>query len=178
MENETTVATPSFTFDTKKMSEYRKAMLNPVMFRAGMAGKLPMGILAGLNVIVLDEKQCKVTVPYKYLNKNPFNTTYWAVLGMAAEMAPGALVMMYTYKSVPSVSTFVVGCEGKFIRRAIGLTTFVTSEGQIVADAVRKTIETGEAQEFVTTSIGYDEQGEVVSEFTFTWGVKARKPKA
>lgn len=177
MENGTTTAT-AFQPDTRKMDEYKNAMLNPVMYRAGMVSKLPMGLLAGLKITEIDGKHCKVTVPYKYLNKNPFNTTYWAVLGMAAEMAPGAMVMMYTYKSTPSISTFVVGCEGKFIKRAVGLTTFVFDEGHLVEEAVKRAVDTGEAQEFVTRSIGYDNKGEVVSEFTFTWGLKARKPRS
>lgn len=159
------------------MAEYRKIMLNPISYRAGLVGKLPMGILAGLKITELDNEHCKVTVPYKFLNKNPFNTTYWAVLGMAAEMAPGAMVMMYTYKSSPSISTFVVGCEGKFVKRALGLTTFVFDQGHLVRDAVIRAVETGEAQEFVTPCTGYNDKGEVVSEFTFTWGLKMRKPQ-
>jgi len=177
MSTEIPPMTTAFVPDVKKMAEYRNAALNPVLLRAGMVGKLPMGLMAGLKITALDDYHCKVTVPYKYLNKNPFNTTYWAVLGMAAEMAPGAMVMMYVYKSSPSVSTFVLGCEGKFVKRALGLTTFVFEQGQMIKDAVIRSVETGEAQEFITPVVGYNDAGEVVSEFTFTWGLKMRKGK-
>ena len=127
--------------NTKNKQEYRKLVLSP-FFRAGMLKELPMGTIAGLKIIELDDLQCKVTVPYKYINKNPFNTTYWAVLGMAAEMASGAMVQMYTHKSKPSVSIFVTGCNGKFIKRAIGVTTFVCIDGQLIADTIQKAIDT------------------------------------
>src|SRR3954462_11364506 len=103
--------------NTKNAEEYRRQALSP-LFKMGLMKFLPMGVIAGLKITELDERQCKVTVPYKYINKNPFNTTYWAVLGMAAEMASGALVQMYTHKSEPSVSMFVTGCDAKFIKRA------------------------------------------------------------
>ncbi len=117
--------------------EYRKLVLSP-FFKAGLLKVLPMAAIAGLKITELDDLQCKVTVPYKYLNKNPFNTTYWAVLGMAAEMASGALVQMYTHKSKPSVSMFVTGCNGQFIKRAIGVTTFICNDGQLIADTIQK----------------------------------------
>jgi hypothetical protein len=156
-----------------KKEEYRKLVLSP-FFKAGLLKVLPMAGIAGLKITELDEQQCKVTVPYKYINKNPFNTTYWAVLGMAAEMASGALVQMYTHKCQPSVSMFVTGCDAKFIKRATGLTTFVCNDGQIVADAVEKAISTKEGQKIVNNVKGYDKNGELLADFNFEWSIKAR----
>ncbi len=164
-------------FDVQKLEKHRKQMLNKPLFRIGMMKELPMAALAGLSITVLEEGRCAVTVPYNFLNKNPFNTTYWAVLGMAAEMAPGAIVLMYARNAKISVSTFVVGCEAKFVKRALGLVTFKTEDGKLIADAVTETCKDFQAKSIKTKSIGYDEQGEIVAEFSFDWGVKARKPK-
>ena len=44
-----------------------------------------------------------------------------------------------------------------------------------IKEAVIKAIETGEAQTYQTTTKGYYENGVVVNEWKFTWGIKARK---
>lgn len=162
-------------FDLKKMKQYRDDLLSPLKSRIGMFFMLPMGALAGLRVTELNEETCKVSNPHKFLNKNPFNTTYWAVLGMNAEMAGGAILLMYTKNSKVSVANFVVGCESKFVNRALGTTTFVTNDGALIRDKVIEAVETGEPVVFKTTSIGYSDDNKVVAEFIFTWSVKARK---
>ena len=164
-------------FDQKKLTAYTKLLLNPIAFKAGLVRDLPLASLIGVSLNKLNNKECELTVPYRFLNKNPFNTTYWAVLGMVAEMGSGALLLMYTNKMQPSVSTFVVGCECKFIKTATGLTTFKCDQGLEIAEKVMKTCQTFEAQEIVCKTIAYNEQGEIVAEFIFTWGVKARRPK-
>ncbi len=159
--------------NTAGQKEYRKLVLSP-FFKAGMLKVLPMGTIAGLKIIELDELQCKVTVPYKYINKNPFNTTYWAVLGMAAEMASGAMVQMYTHKLTPSVSMFVTGCEGKFLKRAVAITTFICNDGQLIADTIQKAIDTKEPQTIQSNVKGYDKDNILLVDFNFEWSLKAR----
>jgi hypothetical protein len=159
--------------NTKNKESYRKLVLSP-FFKAGLLKVLPMASIAGLKITELDDEQCKVTVPYKYLNKNPFDTTYWAVLGMAAEMASGALVQMYTHKIVPSVSMFVTGCDGKFLKRAVGVTTFTCNDGLLIAETIKKAIDTNEAQVIPSNVKGYDKDGVLLVDFNFEWSIKAR----
>ena len=52
-----------------------------------------MGFLSGMKIRKLNEEKCKVTVPYKWINKNPFKSTFWAVLGMGAEMNTATLLI-------------------------------------------------------------------------------------
>lgn len=159
--------------NTKAREEYRKLALSP-FFRAGMLKVMPMGAIAGLKIITLDDLHCKVTVPYNHINKNPFNTTYWAVLGMAAELASGAMVQMYTHKIKPSVSMFVTACNGNFVKRAVGVTTFICNDGQLIADTIQKAIDTKQAQKIQSQVKGYDKDNNLLLEFTFEWSVKAR----
>ena len=159
-----------------RKEEYRSLVLSP-FFKAGMLKVMPMGTIAGLKIIELDDHHCKVTVPYKYINKNPFNTTYWAVLGMAAEMASGALVQMFTHKSNPSVSMFVTGCDGKFVKRAVGVTTFICNDGQLISDSVQKAIDTKQPQTILSNVKGYDKDNILLVDFNFEWSLKARSKK-
>ena len=160
----------------KHRESYRKMALSP-FFKAGLVKVMPMGAIAGLKITQLDDQQCKVTVPYKYVNKNPFDTTYWAVLGMAAEMASGAMVQMYTHKLDPSVSMFVTGCDAKFIKRALGVTTFIFSEGQMIAAAIEKAVSTLQSQTILCNTKGYDKDGNIIADFNFEWSIKARSKK-
>jgi hypothetical protein len=133
-----------------------------------------MGYLSGMKIKVLDEEACHVEVPYKWLNKNPFKSTFWAVLGMAAEMSSGALVLLYTYNQTPSISMLVSKTEGVFLKKATGKTTFICEDGQKVKNAIIKTIQTGEGVKFQTNMTGYNTNNEEIAQFTFTWAVKKR----
>jgi acyl-coenzyme A thioesterase PaaI-like protein len=147
---------------------------NGFKFRLALFSMLPMGYLSGMKVKELSEKKCVVTVPYKRLNKNPFKSTFWAVLGMAAEMASGAMLVMFTHKQKPSIAMLVVKCEGQFYKKATGLTYFTCESGEIIRNAILKTIETGEAVEINCPTVGRDDKGDLVAEFNFVWSVKRR----
>jgi len=90
---------------------------NSFKFRLILFKILPMGFLSGMRITELNEELCRVSVPYKWLNKNPFKSIFWAVLGMAAEMSSGALVTLFTFGKKPSISLLVSKCEAEFIKK-------------------------------------------------------------
>ena len=61
--------------------------------------KLPSAYLCGVRVKHIDENKCVVTVKHRWINQNPFNSMYFAVQAMAAELSTGALVMLEIQKS-------------------------------------------------------------------------------
>src|SRR4030043_2019200 len=163
-----------FQFDQKNLRYVQRVLGNRVSFKIVMLFQVPLNFLTGMRIRELNEKSCKVTVPYRWRNKNPFKSTFWAVLGMAAEMSTGALVKMYTYKLDPSVAIIVGDCSGEFVAKARDLTTFVCNDGKRIAEAVKKAIKTGEPQEVLCKTVGYSKAGEEVARFTFTWKMKMR----
>lgn len=164
-------------FHPLHIKEYQRRVSNPFLFKLSLMRNLPLASIIGVKLRQLNENECELTIPYKFLNKNPFKTTYWAALGMAAEMANGLLLLMYTHKLKPSVSTFVTACEAKFHKRAVGKTYFRCMQGEEIAGKIIKTVQTFEPEEIRCLTNAYDEQGNLVAEFIFTWGIKARKPK-
>jgi hypothetical protein len=164
-----------FRFDEKKLNFFQGVLNNRVLFKIVLFFQVPMNFIAGMRIRELNEESCKVSVPYRWLNKNPFKSTFWAVLGMAAEMSAGALVKMYTYKLEPSVAIIVGDCTGEFVSKATDLTTFVCKDGRRIAETVKKAIKTGEPQELLCKTIGYSKAGEEVARFTFTWKMKKRE---
>lgn len=174
------IPTPSveFEFDRQHMDYIRQNFTKRFKFRLAMLKMLPMGYLCGMHIKELNDKRCEVAVKYKWLNKNPFASTFWAVLGMAAEMSSGAMVMLYTYRQKPSIATIITHQTATFVKKAVGTTTFVCEYGPQIEAAVRKTIATGEGVEVICPMTGYNDKGEVVAEFTFTWSMKARLRKS
>ncbi len=175
----TTPPAPSakFEFDEFRIRSIKDHFSNPFKFRLMLAKILPMGFLSGMWIKVLTEERCEVMVRYKWLNKNPFRSTFWAVLGMAAEMSSGALLTMYTHGQKPSIATLVVHQEGRFMKKAVGKITFVCESGTAIKAAVQQTVESREPISIICPIVGFDEAGDMVAEFAFTWSFKVRLKK-
>lgn len=161
-------------FNSTAIKVFQKRISNPFLFRITLYRVLPLASLTGVRLMCLNEELAELSVRYKFINKNPFKTTYWAVLGMCAELASGLLLLMYTHKLNPSISTFVLGCEAKFVKRAIGKTTFVCNQGAEISKAVQLAINSKEPQDIRCVTNAYNEDGELVAEFVFIWGIKVR----
>lgn len=147
---------------------------HPVKFRLFLLKNLPSAYFSGLKVVEASDLQCTVSVPFKWFTRNPFRSTYFACLAMAAEMTTGILAMSCIYKRKPGVSMLVVGSESRFLRRATGRTQFRCDEGWNIRRCIDEAIATGEPRTLSVTSTGRDENGEIVAEFVFTWSFKVR----
>ncbi|MFD2246340.1 PaaI family thioesterase [Pontibacter ruber] len=156
---------------------FRNMVTSPAKFRLFLLSKLPMAYLAGLRISSLTDERATVTIPYKYLTKNPFGSIYFACLSMAAELSTGVLCMMHVYKSEPPVSMLVVGMDADFTRKAVGVIRFSCEDGRRIQEAVDKAKATGEGQTVTVTSTGTDETGAQVASFRFTWSFKAKSKK-
>ena len=154
-----------------------RMMKHPVKFRLFLFTKLPAAYIAGVRVRDIDEKSCRVTVPFKWLSQNPFRSTYFACLSMAAEMSTGALAMAHLYKIHPPVSMLVVKVESEYFKKATGRTSFLCEDGERFRQAVEETLATGEARTVVARSVGTNAAGEVVASFNITWSFKAKTTK-
>ena len=95
-------------------------MKHPFKFRMFLFSKLPAAWFAGVRIREIDETKCRVTIPYKWLNRNPFRSTYFASLSMAAEMSTGALALAHLYKRKPPVSLLVVKVESEYFKKKNG----------------------------------------------------------
>lgn len=151
---------------------------NPVKFRLYLLSKLPAAFFCGVRVRYADENKCITTVPYKWLSQNPFKSTYFACLSMAAEMSTGLLGLMHIYKREPAVSILVIKLEGTFLKKATGLTIFTCEDGLIIKQTIEDAIFSKEGKIITTKSYGRNKDGEVVAEFAITWSFKIKSNKS
>lgn len=152
-------------------------MLHPLKFRLFALMKLPSAFFSGVRVRALDQDSCSVTVPYKWFSQNPFRSTYFACLAMAAEMSTGLLALMYLHKLEPPVSMLVVKLEAEYFKKATGRTSFMCKQGEDFSKVITKAIESGESQQLVAISEGYSEEGELIARFHITWSFKTKSKK-
>ncbi|MBA3704341.1 MAG: DUF4442 domain-containing protein [Bacteroidetes bacterium] len=159
------------------MSEpkFQKLVNNNFLFRLYLLKSLPLAFIAGIRVKELSKEKAVTVVKYGWINQNPFRSMYFACQAMAAEMTTGLLTINGTYKSNPAVSMLIVQNKAVYHKKAIGKITFTCSDGKLIFDAVNKAKTSGEGVLLDATSIGKDESGDMVAEFTFTWSLKVKK---
>ena len=136
--------------------------------------KLPSAFWCGVRVKSIDNKQCVVSVKHRWINQNPFNSMYFAVQAMAAELSTGALLIDQIRNSGQKISMLVANNKGNFSKKATGRINFVCNDGEQIASAIQKTLTTGEGQTFWMKSIGTNEQGVQVSEMDFEWSIRKK----
>jgi hypothetical protein len=139
--------------------------------------KLPSAFLCGVKLKELDDTKSVVKVKHRWINQNPFNSMYFAVQSMAAELTTGAIVIKKIKESGQRVSMLVTNHNGTFTKKAAGLITFTCNDGSLIDDALERTIKTGEGQTIHMKSIGVNESGEQVSAYEFEWSIKLKSSK-
>lgn len=136
--------------------------------------KLPSAWLCGVRIREITGEKCQATVRHRWINQNPFNSMFWAVQGMAAELSTGALVISKIQKQDRKFSMLVINNKATFTKKATGKITFVSTDGKLIEDALSRSLETGEGQTIWMKSVGTNEDGQEVSTFHFEWSVKAK----
>ncbi len=155
-------------------AQFLQLIKHPIKFRLFLFSKLPSAFFSGVRVLSADEKNCLVSVPYKWFSQNPFKSTYFACLSMAAEMSTGVLALAHIHKRRSAISMLVLKVEGDFIKKATGKTIFSCSHGLIIKQAIEDAILTGEGKIITVKSCGKNEKDEIIAEFSITWSFKVK----
>ena len=158
--------------------QFLQLVRHRVKFPLFLLTKLPAAYFSGVRVTQIEEDKAVVTVPYKWFSQNPFKSTYFACLAMAAELSTGVLAMMHTYKSNPTISMLVIGLEAAYFKKATGITTFTCGQGLDINQTIEDALASGEGRTIKIKSTGKNEDGELVAEFFNTWSFKAKKSLA
>lgn len=161
-------------FITKATEEFKNNVTS-FKFNIYLLAKLPSAWFSGVRVKNLDYEKAEVSVPYKWFSQNPFQSTYFACLAMAAEMSTGLPCMMAIWKQKPSISMLVVDLQAQFTKKATNVTTFVCKDVQAIFETVEKAKKTGEGESIETTAIGYDKANDEVARFKVVWSFKVKK---
>ena len=136
--------------------------------------KLTSAYFSGVRVKSMNDKEAIATVKHRWINQNPFKSLYWATQGMTSELATGILVMKGIQDSGKNISMLVRHQNGTFTKKAVGRINFICKDVDLVKNTIQRAIDTNEGQTITMTSEGFDEQGDSVSIFEYTWGLKVK----
>ncbi|MCV6630882.1 MAG: DUF4442 domain-containing protein [Flavobacteriaceae bacterium] len=139
--------------------------------------KLPSAWWTGVRLKSVNEKEAITTAKLGWRNQNPFKSMFWAVQGMAAEFATGALVIGYIRSTGKSISMLVVNNKANFSKKAVGRIHFTCVDGDKVEGAIAEAVKTGEGQTIWMQSVGRDSSGDIVSTFDFEWSIRVKQKK-
>jgi|SRR5690606_4110545 hypothetical protein len=136
--------------------------------------KLPIAIIAGVRLRSISLESCTTSVKHRWLNQNPFQSIYFAVQAMAAELSTGALVLQFIKQQKSSISMLVVAQQAEFFKKATGRIYFVCNDGAAIENAIKNAVNTNEAQICIMEAVGKNENDDTVAVFKFTWSVKQK----
>ena len=149
-------------------------LANSSRFQFFLLRKLPSAYFSGVRLRTLTEDTCEVTVPFKWFSQNPFHSTYFACLAMAAELSTGLPAMMYVRSAPRRVSMLVTGMESTFVKKATGVTTFTCSELPLLRAAIERALNDNSAETVTLRSEGRDKDGILIASFAITWSFKCK----
>jgi len=150
-------------------------LTNPFLLRLFFLHTLPLALAAGVKLRALDARACTASVPYGWRSTNPFRSTYFAALAMAAELSTGALGMLAVRLAPEPVALLIVEMTASFEKKATGLVTFTCEDGDRVLAAVARTLATGEPATADLATVGRLPDGAIAARFTFRWSFKRRR---
>ena len=151
--------------------------ITPPNLNIFMFFKLPSAFFTGVRLRKITDKIAVVKVTHRWVNQNPFNSLYYGVQAMAAELSTGALVMKKIQECGKPVSMLVTKQSATFTKKGRGRIAFVCEDGEAIDQKLQATLQTGEGQVIVLTAIATDAQGDIVSTFEFEWSIKLKKTK-
>ncbi len=166
-----------------KQIKFRNEFLSPLRQRLYYLKSLPMALLSGIKLIHLDEKKSISEVPFRWINQNPFNSMYFAVLSMAAELSTAAPVLLAIKGREDglgntaldkSVAIIIVEMKAEFEKKAQSKIEFSCMDYENIVKAVLPLKQAGDAVKVSAKTEGRDVEGNKVATFYFTWSFKVR----
>ena len=133
-----------------------------------------MALFSGTRLVSLDEKKSIAEVPFNWRNKNPFNSMYFAVQSMAAELSTAAPVLMVLKGFDASTALIIVDIKATFVKKAQSTVSFTCLDYEKMHLAVESLKQAGDVATVTAKTVGVDEAGDEVATFYFTWSFKRR----
>ena len=145
----------------------------PNQINKWMLFKLPAAWLTGVRISSISDTKCEVKVRFKWINQNPYRSMFWAVQGMAAELTTGMLLTKSIQESNTNISMLLVGNKSNFYKKAVGKIKFICDQGETAKELINLT-KINITHKAWLKAKGFDETGDIVSEFDFEWSCKKR----
>jgi len=163
------------TFDpqSKAVQQTQQLLSTPWKLRFFYWKRLPTLAWWSVRVVDCKPERAAVRIPFSWRTQNPFGSIYFAALLGAAELSTGVLALM-ARAGRGKIAMLVTGIEEEFTKKAKAATTFYCEEGQMILDAVQRSIDSLEGETVTVETVGRMEDGTEVARMRITWSFKAK----
>ncbi len=159
---------------SQQQIKFRDKFLSPFKQKLFYLKSLPMGLISGIRLVQLDEDRAVSEVPFRWCNKNPFNSMYFAVQSMAAELSTAAPVMLALKDFDADVALIIVDLRVEFVKKAQSKTTFTCTEYRRIYEIIAQLKQAEDTAAIAVKTTGRDADDNEVATFYFTWSFRRR----
>lgn len=150
-----------------------------LFLRAYSFWKIPLLFAAGPRVLVLNERECVIALPFRRGNLNHLNSMYFGALCIGADAAGGLIAASLLRKLKTGKGSLIFkDFQAKFLKRPEAETHFTCRAGEQIQAAVEQAAASGERVEVpvpVTATVPSKFGEEPVAEFVLTLSLKVRR---
>jgi len=158
-----------------RAEQMRRRLGGGLGFRLYLLARVPLAFAAGLRLERLDEEACETSLPGGWRTRNPFGSTYFAALAMAAEAASGAPAIALASGAPASVAVILREVHAVFTRRVVGRARFAFRDLAGLKAAVDRAAESDDSVPYAAEVLGRGPDGEPAAEFRVVWSFKRRQ---
>ncbi len=159
---------------SKQQRKFRDDFLSPLKQRLFYFNNLPMALISGIRLIYLDEEKSITEVPFRWCNKNPFKSMYFAVQSMAAELSTAAPALMALKGKGENIAFIIVDVKAEFLKKAQSKITFSCLDYGKFEKAISSLDKSNDTVAVTAKTVGKDTDNDDVAIFYFTWSFKIR----
>jgi len=133
-----------------------------------------MALISGVKLVHLDEESAVTEVPFRWSNKNPFKSMYFAVQSMAAELSTATPALMALKGLDADIALIIVDLKAEFVKKAQSKVTFTCTDYDKFNKAIASLKQPDDVETVTAKTVGRDIDGNEVATFYFTWSFKRR----
>ncbi len=137
--------------------------------------KLPLVWWIGPRITELTESSMNVLIQFRRRTRNHVGSMYFGVLCVGAELAAGFLTMSLMKNQKGKYSLIIKDFQAQFFKRVEADAYFTCIEGNLIADAIKRAIQTNERQNItlnVIATVPAKFGNEAVGKFVVTISIK------
>jgi len=148
-------------------------MQSSFKFKLWALFNLPSVFFWGIKVAKLNQEEARVSIPFRWSNKNPFNSIYFAAQAGAAELSTGALALL-AIAGKGKYSMLVTNFSASYSKKASSKTIFTCNNGNDFFKTIEDLKNSGDTGTVDAISIGRNTTGEEVAKICITWSFKKK----
>ena len=151
--------------------------ISPLQFKLFLWRYLPTAIWMGLRLEMLDDQICTIAVRYRWRNRNPFGSVYFAAQAAASELSTGLPAFLEIRRVQDQhISMLVMDIKMTFLKQARGKVYFRFDQIHLIRNAILRAKGTDDPQLCELTVVGLDAlTGDQVSTCLITWRFRRRR---